>query len=341
MGRPRCAGGSTTARTRWRQVAAAHRRLAHRRRQHDRRLGADDHAHDVAEAIRRTMAAERPDAWLLAEHGHDASLDLAGAGWHGTMDYAGSTRPVWSWLNGAPPGSAVPHGLQFLGLPVPIPVRPGGAVVGALRDAHAAMPWQSRIASTSHLDSTTPPASARSPAAAPRAGGRRRPRPRATPARAGAADDAARDPGRVHGRRVRSHRARRRALPHADALGPRAEWDEPTYDAYLTWTALRREHVALRRGGLRWVHVQDDSLTYLREHDDETLLVHVARAPTRWSSRSPTWAGCVRSSAPHRSCAATACGFPAARAPRSTSSADPAGGAPRPPRPRAARPRRR
>ena len=58
----------------------------------------------------------------------------------------------------------------------------------------------------------------------------------------------------------------------------RDEWDDATYGAYLTWTARRREHVALRRGGLRWVHVQDDSLTYLREHDDETLLVHVARA---------------------------------------------------------------
>ena len=47
--------------------------------------------------------------------------------------------------------------MQFLGLPVPIPVRPGGAVVGAVRDAHAAMPWQSRIASTSHLDSHDTP----------------------------------------------------------------------------------------------------------------------------------------------------------------------------------------
>ena len=46
-----------------------------------------------------------------------------------------------------------------------------------------------------------------------------------------------------------------------------------------TWTALRREHVALRRGGLRWVHAGEDAMTFLREHPDERVLVHVARAP--------------------------------------------------------------
>ena len=243
------------------------------------RLGADDHAHDVARTIRRTMAAERPGAWLLAEHGHDASLDLAGAGWHGTMDYAGFTRPVWSWLNGGAPSSAVPHGLEFLGLPVPIPVRPGGAVVAAVRDAHAAMPWQSRIASTSHLDSHDTP----------------RFRTVAGGGTSGWVD--AEGTGRE---RHLLGLALQMTLPGipvvfmGDELGltgvdgehsrtpmpweRRGEWDEPTYDAYSTWMQLRREHVALRRGSLRWVHVQDDSLTYLREHDDQTLLVHVGRA---------------------------------------------------------------
>ena len=67
------------------------------------RLGADDLAHQVARAVRRTIADVRADGWLLAEHGHDASLDLDGTGWHGTMDYAGFTRPVWCWLNGGSP----------------------------------------------------------------------------------------------------------------------------------------------------------------------------------------------------------------------------------------------
>jgi alpha-glucosidase len=59
----------------------------------------------------------------------------------------------------------------------------------------------------------------------------------------------------------------------------RDEWDTETLAAYRRWIGLRREHPALRHGGLRWLHVGDHSLTYLREHPDETLLVHVTRAP--------------------------------------------------------------
>lgn len=57
----------------------------------------------------------------------------------------------------------------------------------------------------------------------------------------------------------------------------RDRWDTETLDAYRTWLALRRDHVALRRGGLRWVNVDADSVTFLREHPDEVLLVHVSR----------------------------------------------------------------
>jgi alpha-glucosidase len=55
-------------------------------------------------------------------------------------------------------------------------------------------------------------------------------------------------------------------------------WDAPTLEAYRSWIGLRREHVALRRGGLRWVHAGEDSMTFLREHPEERVLVHLARA---------------------------------------------------------------
>ena len=103
--------------------------------------------------MRRTMREVRPDAWLLAEHAHDASPDLDGRGWHGTMDYAGFTRPAWCWLGGG--GRDLPH---FLGLPVDVPVLPAEAVVSTMREVHAAIPWQSYVASTMHL---TPHDSAR------------------------------------------------------------------------------------------------------------------------------------------------------------------------------------
>ncbi len=175
------------------------------------RLGADDLAHDVARALRRTMAQVRPDSWLLAEHGHDATLDLMGHGWHGTMDYAGFTRPVWCWLNGgSPAGPGVRHGLDYLGLPVDIPVLPAEAAVATMRDAHGAMPWASLV----ELDHAPRlPRHAALPHGHrrrhPRRHRRRRPRPRAAPRRPRAADDDARRPRRVHGRRARPHRRRR------------------------------------------------------------------------------------------------------------------------------------
>jgi len=54
--------------------------------------------------------------------------------------------------------------------------------------------------------------------------------------------------------------------------------DPATLASYRTWTALRRDLVSLRRGSLRFVDVGDDSMTYLREHCDQRVLVHVARS---------------------------------------------------------------
>jgi alpha-glucosidase len=59
----------------------------------------------------------------------------------------------------------------------------------------------------------------------------------------------------------------------------REGWDTATLQTYGALAALRRRHVALRRGGLRWAYVDDDSLVFLREHPDETILVAARRAP--------------------------------------------------------------
>lgn len=244
------------------------------------RLGPDDLTHDVARAVRRTIAAARPDAWLLAEHGHDAAPDLVGDGWHGTMDYAGFTRPVWSWLNGGAPGGAgVEHGLRFLGLPVPVPVLPATAMVATMREVHAGAPWAAWSASSLHLDSHD---TARFRTVA-----------------GGGTSGWVDAEGAGRGRHL-AGLALQMTLPgvpsvfagdelgltavdgeHARTPFPwhrRGEWDAPTYDEYVRWIGLRRRHVALRRGGLRWAHVGADSVTYLRETADERLLVHVARA---------------------------------------------------------------
>ena len=112
------------------------------------RHGEQDLAHDVARTLTATARAARPDAWVLAEHGHDAGADLRGDGWHGTMDYAGFTRPVWTWLTAG--GDA---GRGFFGQPVATPSLAGESVVRTMREVHAEMPWRAQAASTLHLDS--------------------------------------------------------------------------------------------------------------------------------------------------------------------------------------------
>ena len=86
------------------------------------RLGTTDLNHLVATTLRDTMAVANPDSLLLAEHSHDASHDLLGDGWHGVMNYAGFTRPVWQWLKSPGPVRLEP------GPFTPMPSFPGGAV---------------------------------------------------------------------------------------------------------------------------------------------------------------------------------------------------------------------
>lgn len=236
-----------------------------------------DLAHEVARTVRATMAAVEAQTgrptWLLAEHGHDASADLAGDGWHGTMAYSAFTRPVWAWLT--EPG----HGLTFLGLPVEVPSLPATAVAATVRDFVASIPWRSLAASSTALGSHDTPR-IRTVVGGGTAGGLgagRAGRDRHLVALAllvgmpGVPMVFAGDEIGLTG--VDGEHSRTPFPWHR-----RTEWDEPTLLAYRTWLGLRRDHVALRRGGLRWVHVGADSMTFLREHADGSVLVHAARA---------------------------------------------------------------
>ncbi len=225
------------------------------------RMGVDDLTREVARQFRETMRAVNPGTWLVAEHGHDYSQDVMGGGWHGSMNYSGFTRPVWSWLNS--PG----HGVSFLGLPMTVPTLPGTAAARTIREYLAAVPWRSSVSSFNLLCSHDTP--------------RVRTIVRARDRQIAALALLATMPGVPMifmgdelGMTGVDGEDARRPMP----WNSRENWDSTLLDAYRSWLGLRRRHVALRRGGLRWVHVGADSLTYLREHPEERLLVHVARA---------------------------------------------------------------
>jgi alpha-glucosidase len=239
------------------------------------RLGAVDLAHEVARTVRATMAAGYEDAWLLAEHGHDAAGDgdLSGEGWHGTMTYAGFTRPVWTWLA----DGTDPHDVGYLGLPGPVPRRDGQAVVRAMREARSGAPWQAWAASTLHLDSHDTP----------------RLRTITGGGGSGGVDHAGTGrQGHLLGLALQMTLPGVPVIFAGDELGLTGTtgeqsrtpypWnglvDEQTRAQYRAWTRVRREQVALRRGGLRFVSVGADHLTFVREHPEQVVLVHVARA---------------------------------------------------------------
>jgi alpha-glucosidase len=58
-------------------------------------------------------------------------------------------------------------------------------------------------------------------------------------------------------------------------------WDTELLAEYRTLIALRRSSDALASGGMRYVHVADDAIAYLRETRKEQLLCLAARAQHR------------------------------------------------------------
>jgi len=233
------------------------------------RHAGDDLNHAVARTMRATLAAAKPDALLLAEHCHDASGDLVGDGWQGTMNYAGFTRPVWSWLrqpDWTHPDTANPN---FLGLPVDIPRLGAQSLLRTARAFLAAAPWRSMATSWSLLGSHD---SARirtivggDAALGEVAAGLLFTMPSVPMVFAG---------DEIGMRGVLGEDARRPFPWHRPG-----SWDRRTLGYYLELAALRRDHHCLRRGGLRWVHAEGDTLVYLRESVHERLLVLAARAP--------------------------------------------------------------
>lgn len=224
------------------------------------RMGSIDLTHELARDTLAAMAAEDSDLLLVAEHGHDASGDLLGDGWHGTMNYAGFTRQVWSWLR------SPEFNENFIGLPVEIPVITGQSAVASIRSFHGRIPWRSLLASWNILGShdtarirTVVGTAERQVAALALAVGL----PGVPMVFAG---DEIGETG-WWGEDSRT------SFPWHEP----ESWESGILAAYTDLLHLRRNSDALATGGLRWVHAGTDSIAFLREHPDETLLIVVAR----------------------------------------------------------------
>ena len=238
-----------------------------------RRAG-EDHNHEVAAAIRREVMAARPDAMVLAEHNHDATGDMDRDGWQATMYYAGFTRPLWTWLRSD--SLDLP---DFIGQPGGVPSRDGPDVLAAIRSFGSLMSWRSLTHSWQLLDSY----------------------------------DCARF-RTVVGTRERHHVGigMQMTMPGTPMICGGSEfgltgrngehartpmpWDRPqqrdevTAKVFRDLIALRRREPALTRGGLRWLYVDADTLVFVREMAEQSLMV-AARRSSGSPVRLPMQAG--------------------------------------------------
>jgi alpha-glucosidase len=175
------------------------------------------------------------------------------------MNYAGFCKPAWTWLRQEPKDP------RFLGAPVPLPLLTAGAVVDTMRDFTSRIPWQSLVHSFNLVGSHDVPRV------------RTLVGPESVVAAAGLLFTFPSMPMLTYGDEIGMEGTfgedGRRPMPWDEK-----DWDATTLATYRGLVAARQRSVALRRGGLRWVHADGDAMVYLRETLDEVALVHIARA---------------------------------------------------------------
>jgi alpha-glucosidase len=226
------------------------------------RQRAEDHNHEVAALLRREVQAVRPDAMFLAEHNHDATGDLDRDGWQGTMYYAGFTRPLWTWLRA---GSLdLP---DFIGVPGGVPRRDGPEVLAAIRSFGALMSWRALTHSWQLLDSFD---CARFRTVA----GTRERHLVGVGLQLTMPGTPMLSSGAEFGLTGRNGEGSRIPMPWARPH----DRDEVTAKTFRDLVALRRGEPALTRGGLRWLYVDADTLVFVRELAEQSLLVAARRA---------------------------------------------------------------
>jgi alpha-glucosidase len=198
---------------------------------------------------------------LVAEHGHDYRPDLDGTGWHGVMNYAGFLKPAWWWLRSDAMQTDVFSS-------APAPRYDGAELVSVMRRYRTGVPWTAVAHSWTLLDSHD---TARFSTVV----GRSR------TLHAVGVGLSATTPGVpmiFAGDEIGLEGAwgedGRRTMPWGD----RSRWDTSLLDTYRKLLSIRRDSDALARGGIRYLHVSDDAVLYLRESRTESLLCLAARA---------------------------------------------------------------
>ncbi len=218
---------------------------------------------DVARGMRRAVKDANPEAYLMGEHFYDPTDALNGDQWDGVMNYAGFGNPVLEWLSAAQYRSSG-YGTVVTGGP-----RATEDVIATLEAFRAAIPWAVMRCQYDLLGSHDTPR-----------------------VRTVVGDD-----GRLRaafglllgyvgvpaflygdevGLRGGEGNASRLAMPwDAEA------WDLDQLAFVRTLVHYRVASRALQAGGFQVLDAGEDWLAFLRDADDEQVVVVVARGPER------------------------------------------------------------
>lgn len=237
------------------------------------RFGDIDLNAEVRQLLRQTMEQVDPDTILLAETTNDAASDLQGDGWHGAMTYPSFTRPLWGWLcepTGEPYLTA--EGDQrtepwFFGQPIGgMPRYTAKQFADAVVRFTGSIPWRVRLGNMQALDThdTGRFATHAAPGTIPVAVGLSLTLPGVPVLFAGDEFGLVGVDGEMS----------RTPMPWGTEEEPDAAARLALYRELIR---LRREHPVLGAGGLRWVHVDDAGLVFVRESADESVLVLASR----------------------------------------------------------------
>ena len=237
------------------------------------RLGAVDLNAEVRGLLAETVRRVNPDAILLGESTNDAAGDLQGDGWHGAMTYPSFTRPLWGWLSeptGIPyaewDGTVTTEPWFFTQPLGGIPRYTARDFVDAVTRFTAGMPWRVRLGNMQPLDThdTARFATNAAPGTVPVAAGLSMTLPGVPVVFAG-------DEFGLVGADGESSRT---PMPWGSEGDPAVA---SRLALYRSLVALRREHPVLATGGLRWLHVDDETVVFVRESADESVLVLATR----------------------------------------------------------------
>ncbi len=237
------------------------------------RFGAADHNADVARGLQATVRAADPDAVVVAEHGYDASSSLQGDGWDAAMNYAGFAGPVWGWLRAEDLTHPV-TGTEAFGPEQSMPwLDPHGGVemLAGLRAFLGAIPWSVATRQWNQLASHDTMRTATltgDPEVHRLAVWCLVTLPGVPVVFAG-------DEWGLQGWDGEESRV---PMPWDQSTDGGQEPDPSLVETYRQALAVRRASPALLHGGFRPLDATADSVTFLREHPDERVLVHLRRA---------------------------------------------------------------